>query len=58
LVTKLDLDANQELAVRHQVQSVPTVMVFHQGKLKKRQVGVVNLNALEGMVRPLLAEGS
>lgn len=39
-IIKVDVDQNPEIASRYQVQSVPTLMIFKEGKLKYRQVGV------------------
>lgn len=39
-VIKIDVDQNQELASRYQVQGVPTLMVFKDGVIKYRQSGV------------------
>ncbi len=39
-VFKLDLDANQPVAKRFAIRSIPTVMFFEQGKLAQTIVGV------------------
>ena len=39
-VIKIDVDQNQELASRYQIQGVPTLMVFKDGAIKYRQSGV------------------
>lgn len=39
-IIKVDVDQNPEIAARYQVQSVPTLMIFKEGKLKYRQAGV------------------
>lgn len=45
-VIKIDVDQNQQLASRYQIQSVPTLIVFKNGKLVWRQSGVVSKNQL------------
>lgn len=45
-VIKIDVDQNQELAGRYQIQSVPTLIVFKNGKLVWKQSGVVSKNQL------------
>ncbi|MDZ8184952.1 MAG: thioredoxin [Nostoc sp. ChiSLP02] len=39
-VFKLDLDANQPVAKRFGIRSIPAVMLFKQGKLQETMVGV------------------
>jgi len=36
---KVDTDANQDLAVRFEVMSIPTVMLFKGGMVKERIIG-------------------
>ena len=53
VVGKVDVDANQEFAAKYGVRNIPTVLVFHNGEVVGRQVGVApkqtyadSLNAL------------
>lgn len=39
-VIKIDVDQNQEVATRYQIQSVPTLVIFQNGAIKYRQSGV------------------
>ncbi len=39
-VVKVDIDKNAELAARHRVQSVPTLILFKDGEQVWRAVGV------------------
>jgi thioredoxin 1 len=50
VIIKVDIDKNQEAAANYQVQSVPTLIIFKQGKVVWRQSGVVPLNQLEQLV--------
>jgi len=45
-VIKIDVDQNAALANRYQIRSVPTLMVFKEGKLVWKQSGVVSKNQL------------
>ena len=39
-VVKVDLDSNQEIALRYGVQAVPTLLFFENGEVVDRLVGV------------------
>lgn len=40
VVGKVDVDANQEFAAKYGVRNIPTVLVFQNGEVVARQVGV------------------
>ena len=40
VVGKVDVDANQEFAAKYGVRNIPTVLIFKDGELVGRQVGV------------------
>jgi len=40
-VIKIDVDKNSEIASRYQIQSVPTLILFKNGKLIWRQSGLL-----------------
>ena len=40
VVGKVDVDANQEFAAKFGVRNIPTVLVFQNGEIVGRQVGV------------------
>ena len=40
-IIKIDVDRNQGVAQQYRVQSIPTLILFHQGKVLWRQSGVV-----------------
>lgn len=50
LVAKVDVDANQEIAVKHKVESIPTLMIFKDGELKERLLGARPKEALVEIV--------
>ena len=45
VVGKVDVDANQEFAAKYGVRNIPTVLVFKDGELVGRQVGVAPKSA-------------
>jgi len=46
-IIKVDVDKNPQAANAYQVQGVPTLILFRQGKILWRQSGVVPANALK-----------
>ena len=55
VVGKLDVDANQNFAAQFGVRNIPTVLVFQNGELVGRQVGVAPKNAYTDVLDKLLA---
>lgn len=49
-VIKIDVDNNNQIAGRFNVQSVPTIMVFKNGKQVWRQSGVVSKSQLKSIL--------
>lgn len=41
IVGKLDVDQNQDLAMRYGVMSIPTLILFKEGKEIKRNIGFI-----------------
>lgn len=50
-VAKLDVDANQRTAMTYGVQSIPTLLIFKDGKEVKRLVGFMPKDRLAGEVQ-------
>jgi thioredoxin 1 len=46
VVGRVDTDSNHELAVRYDVQEVPTLIVFKGGQMVGRLVGFASLNRI------------
>ena len=55
VVGKLDVDANQQFAAQFGVRNIPTVLMFQNGELVGRQVGVAPKNAYTEAIDKLLA---
>ena len=45
-IVKVDVDKHKEIAAYYQIQSVPTLMIFKNGKQLWRQSGVMRANDL------------
>ncbi len=54
VVGKIDVDSNQEFAAKYGVRNIPTVLLFKNGELVDRKVGVspkqVYADAIEGVL--------
>ncbi|MEC5164364.1 thioredoxin 1 [Flavobacterium sp. PL11] len=53
-VVKIDVDKNQELANALRIKSLPTLMIYKQGKMMWRQSGELDANTLINMVQEQL----
>ena len=53
-IIKVDIDKNQSFANEMGIQSVPTVHLYHQGKLKWSASGVQTLETLKDQVNSLV----
>jgi len=59
-VVKVNIDKSKMLAQRLRIQSIPTTMVFHGGRIAAAEVGVLRKAQLREMIEPFLprAEGA
>lgn len=48
IVLKVDSDRNPGLSLRYQVQSIPNLLVFREGKLVRQQPGAVGRSVMRG----------
>lgn len=50
-IVKVNVDHSQAAAQQYQIRSIPTMILFKDGKIVWRQSGVQSLNTLEGLAR-------
>ncbi len=53
-VLKVDVDKNQKAAMKYRIQSIPTLIIFKEGKIVWRHSGVVDLAKLKSAIKPHL----
>lgn len=51
VVGKVNVDEEEGLAVKHGVMSIPTVILFKNGKEMERQVGFIGKQGYEEMIK-------
>ncbi len=49
-VVKVDVDENQELAMKFQIMSIPTVLLFNKGKVLASRIGAAPADVFEAML--------
>lgn len=54
VVAKLDISENGEQSLKYNVKSVPTVVVFFDGKQVEQSVGSLTIEGLQAMLDPYL----
>jgi thioredoxin 1 len=55
-VIKIDVDKNQAVAQQYRVQSIPTLILFHQGQPVWRQAGVVPVAQIIQALQPFVGK--
>ena len=54
-VVKLNVDENQEIAVRYEILSIPTMILFKNGQVAAKVIGALPKARLEAELVPALA---
>jgi thioredoxin 1 len=54
VVGKLDVDHNRDTAAKYGVMSIPTLLIFKDGKVVDKQVGAVPKSVLSGKLQAQL----
>ena len=49
-ICKMDVDTNQDLAVRYGVRSIPTLLIFKNGEVTSTQIGAISKQQLEDFI--------
>ena len=53
-IIKVDVDKHQQIAAEHQIQSVPTLMLFRKGEILYRHSGAMSRNELLTLLDPFM----
>ena len=53
-VGKLDVDENQQIAIKYGVRSIPTVLLFKNGEVKETIIGAVPKSVFIDKLEPVL----
>ena len=55
VVGKVNVDEEQELAIQYKVASIPTLLVFENGELKNKNVGVIGKSDILNLLKENIA---
>ena len=50
-IAKINVDQEAELASQFNIVSIPTLLLFHEGKMVKQQIGAVPRKIMEEMIK-------
>lgn len=56
IFAKLDVDQARDIAMRHAVSSVPTMLFFKNGKVVGKEMGYMNKNSLKTKIINILGQ--
>ncbi len=55
-ILKIDTEKNPAAAIKYQVRSIPTLILFKNGQVIWQQAGVVQANQLESIIKEKLSQ--
>lgn len=55
LIGKVDVDANQELAMQYSIRSIPTILILKDGEVVEKHVGAITKPVLQSKIDKHLA---
>ena len=50
LIAKLNIDDNAQTPAKYSIKTIPTILIFHEGKLVERLVGNVPLGQIQAVL--------
>lgn len=50
LIGKVDVDNNQDIPLKYGIRNIPTILIFKNGEMVKRQVGFTTQGALAKLI--------
>ena len=50
-VAKINVDQESDLAMKFNIVSIPTILLFHKGEVAKQQIGAAPRKILEDMIK-------
>lgn len=50
-IIKVDTDKNDKLVMKYRIMSIPTLLIFKDGKLIKEIVGLITKDELESIIK-------
>ena len=53
-VGKMDIDSNNQVAMRYGIRSIPTLMLFNKGEVVDQVIGNVGKESIESMINKTL----
>ena len=48
---KLDIDEADQIAIEYNIMSIPTLLLFNNGKLEKTSIGLISEDELEELIK-------